>query len=145
MRKVHRVLSQVLDFAVKSRRPTINPAKGVTLRSLVERSRRYLTHAQVEVLATGVGPRWRLLVLFLAYTGLRRGEVAALRVSRLDLLRCRVVVAESVTPVQGVMVWGPPKGGKIREVGLPKFRVKEFEKHIANLSPNSLVFTGPKG
>lgn len=145
VRKVHRVLSQVLDFAVKSRRLTINPAKGVTLPSLVERPRRYLTHAQVEALATEVGPRWRLLVLFLAYTGLRWGEVAALRVSRLDLLRRRVIVAESVTPVQGVMVWGPPKGGKIREVGLPKFLVKELEKHIASLSPTSLVFTGPKG
>jgi hypothetical protein len=37
----------------------------------------------------------------LAYTGVRFGEMAALRVSRLDLTRRRATLAESVTVVQG--------------------------------------------
>jgi hypothetical protein len=46
-------------------------------------------------------------VLFLAHTGLRWGEMAALRLHRIDFLRRRVLVAESVTPVKGVMTFGP--------------------------------------
>ena len=35
--------------------------------------------------------------LLRAYTGLRRGQMAALRVGRVDFLRRRVLVLESVT------------------------------------------------
>jgi integrase len=45
-----------------------------------------------------------LTVLFLAYTGVRFGEMAALRVGRLDLLRRRAIIAESVTEVHGAQV-----------------------------------------
>jgi len=41
--------------------------------------------------------------------GLRRlavGEMAALPVGRIDFLRRRVLVSESVTPVKGVMAFG---------------------------------------
>jgi integrase len=67
------------------------------------------------------GKEYRLLVLFLAYTGLRWGEMAALRVGRVDFLRRRVLVSESVTPVKGVMTFGPTKGHERREVPLPRF------------------------
>jgi integrase len=40
-------------------------------------------------------------VRFAAYTGLRAGEIAALRVGRLDMLRRRVEVAESLSIVPG--------------------------------------------
>jgi integrase len=42
-----------------------------------------------------------LVVLFLAYTGVRFGELAALKVGRLELVRRRAVIAESVTTVHG--------------------------------------------
>jgi len=145
VRKVHRVFSQLLDYAVKAGRLTRNPAAGVSLPRVQAAEKRYLTHAQVETLAAEVGPAWSLLVYFLAYTGLRWGEVAALRVSRLDLLRRRAVVAESITPVRGVMVLGPTKTHERREVPLPRFLVKMLEEHLQGLGPDSLVFTGPRG
>jgi integrase len=49
-------------------------------------------------------PQQGLTVLFLAYTGVRFGEMAALRVGRLDLLRRRAIIAESVTEVHGAQV-----------------------------------------
>jgi integrase len=53
---------------------------------------------------TRANEMYRVVVLFLAYTGVRLGEVAALEVRR------RAVIAESVTPVQGKgLVWGTPK------------------------------------
>lgn len=145
VRKVYHVLSQALDYGVRAGRLSRNVAKGVSLPRVVVAEKRYLTHAQVEALAEAVGPSWRLLVLFLAYTGLRWGEVAALRVSRLNLLRRRVIIAESVTLVRGEMVFGAPKSHERREVPIPAFLVRDLEDHIAKKSPDSLVFLGPRG
>ena len=53
--------------------------------------------------------QYRLVVLFPAYTGVRFGEMAAVRVGRIDFLRRGPVIAESVTLVRGVQTWGTPK------------------------------------
>jgi integrase len=42
-----------------------------------------------------------LVVLVLAYTGIRFGELAALKVGRLDLGRNRAMIAQSVRPIAG--------------------------------------------
>lgn len=86
---------------------------------------------------------YRLVVLFLAYAGVRFGEMAALRVSRLDLRRQRAVIAESVTPLSGQgMVWGTTKSHKRREVPIPMFLVDELRAHVARKRPSDLVFHG---
>jgi integrase len=143
-RKVHRVLSLSLDAAVKDGRLVRNPASYVSLPRVVSPERQYLTHEQVHRLADACGEH-RLVVLFLAYTGARFGEMAALRVRRLDLDRRRAVIAESVTLVRGIHTWGTPKGHERREVPLPRFLVDELAAHAASRSPNHLVFTGQKG
>ncbi len=126
VRKIHRVLSLMLDMAVGDGRLVRNVAAQVNLPRPVKHERRDLTHAQVDALAQACGhpaevgkhrahdertnEMYRLVVLFLAYTGVRFGEMAALRVRRIDLQKRRAVIAESVTPVQGLgMVWAPPR------------------------------------
>lgn len=115
-RRAHRVLSLILSLAVRDGRLVKNPADGVGLPREVPRDRRYLTHEQVRELAEAcaeplasvakrrterghVSADYGLVVLFLAYTGVRFGEMAALRVRRLDPLKGRVEIAESVTSV----------------------------------------------
>ena len=89
---------------------------------------------------------YRLVVLFLAYTGVRFGEMAALRVSRLDVTRRRATIAESVTVVQGKgLVWGTPKSHERRQVPIPRFLVAELRDHIAGKEPDELVFNGVRG
>lgn len=145
VRKVHRVFSQALDYAVKAGRLHANPARGVALPRVRAAEKRYLTHEQVDLMAAEVGPDWAVLVYLLAYTGLRWGEAAALKVGRLDLDRRRVSVVESVTPVQGVMVWGSTKTHERREVPLPRFLAVLLEGHVMGKGPGDLVFTGPRG
>src|SRR5205085_2303065 len=116
-------------------------------------------HEQVDDLATATGypmepskhssldtrtnETYRLVVLFLAYTGVRFGEMAALRVARLDLPRRRAVIVESVTPVQGQgLVWGGTKTHERREVPIPRFLAAELDKHIERKRPEELVFAG---
>ncbi|GAA4726247.1 hypothetical protein GCM10023350_06220 [Nocardioides endophyticus] len=159
VQKIHRVLSLVLDMAVKDGRLARNVATGVNLPRVGKHEHRYLTHDQVEDLATGTGypsdaskfssldtranETYRLVVLFLAYTGVRFGDMAALRVARLDVRRNRAVIAESVTPVQGQgLVWGTPKTHQRREVPIPRFLSAELADHIVGRKPDDLVFAG---
>jgi integrase len=130
---------------MKDGRLALNPAAGVSLPRVREAQKRYLTDRRVAELADAVGEEYRLIVLFLAYTGLRWGEMAALRVGRLDLLRRRVLVAESVTPVKGVMTFGPTKGHERREVPLPRFLIEELARHVEDKSAADLVFIGERG
>jgi integrase len=145
VRKTHRVLSMVLAYAVKDGRLAANPAAGVSLPRIREAEKRFLTHQQVHQLAEACGDEYRLVVLFLAYTGLRWGEMAALRVQRIDFLRRRVLVTESVTPVRGGMTWGDTKGHERREVPLPRFLIDDLSRQVAGRSADDLVFTGPRG
>lgn len=144
VRKVHRVLSLVLASAVKDGRLARNPAEGVNLPRVVVGERRYLTHEQVHALAAAAGP-YRLAVLFLAYTGVRFGELAALRLGRLDLLRRRAAIVEAVTEVNGALAWGTPKGHERREVPIPRFLVDELAAHVAGRGRDDLAFPGVKG
>ena len=114
-----------------------NPAAGVDLPRLPTTDRRYLTHAQLADLAERCGPH-RLLVL--GYTGLRWGEAAALRVRRVDLLRGRIEAAESVTDVDGRMVFGPPKSHARRRVPVPRFLRDDLAVQLADPGPDDLVF-----
>lgn len=144
VRKVHRVLSMILDYAVRSGRLARNVAEGVDLPRVQSAEKRYLTHSQLATLANASGP-WRLVILFLGYTGLRWGELAALRVRNLDLLRRRAIICESYSPVRGEMVLSDTKGHTRREVPIPKFLVKDLYKQIEGKGVDDLVFTGPRG
>jgi integrase len=104
----------------------------------------FLTPEQVERLAAAIGPRHATLVRFAAYTGLRAGETCALRVGRLDLLRGRVLVAESVTEVEGHgLVFGEPKTNERRSVTLPAFLRDELGAHLAGRHAKSDDFVFP--
>ena len=97
------LLRQVLGAAVEDRRIPRNPCEGVRLPKRKHADRGYLSHAQVAALAAAVD-RHPEVVRFLAYTGLRWGEMAALRVQDFDMLRRRVNVSRSVTE-SGGLVW----------------------------------------
>jgi integrase len=148
--------------AVKDGRLARNPAVAINLPRPVKSEHGYLTHEQVEALADACasppperskhGPKaeswnaeYRLLVLFLAYTGCRWGEMAALRVGSIDFLRRRARIAEAVTLVRGVQTWGTPKGHERRDVPLAPFLINELASHVAGKRPDDLVFTGTKG
>lgn len=80
-------------------------AEGIGLPREVRIDRRYLNHEQVHALAVAAGDAGST-ILFLAYTGVRFDEMAALRVRRVELARRQVEIAESVTAVNGRLVWG---------------------------------------
>lgn len=102
------ILAGILDGAVKDRRIPNNPARDISLPRKSKKRRRYLDHAQVEALALQCGERG-LLIRLLAYTGLRWGEVVALRAHSVDMHRRRILVQANAPFVAGTIVPGSPK------------------------------------
>lgn len=144
VRQAHRVLSMVFSLAVRDGRLARNPADHVPLPRAGQRERVYLTHEQVEALANAAGGA-RIVILFLAYTGVRFGELAGLRVRRLDLMRRRAAIAEAAAEVRGEIVFGTPKTHQERAVPIAAFLVDDLADLVAGKGADDLVFTAPKG
>ena len=158
VRGIHAALRASLNTAVRLRMIPMNPAVGVKLPRAVKRDMVVLTPEEVTALANhpAITPHYRLLILTAAYTGLRAGELGALRVRDIDLLHNRVTVSRALKDLTGARVpaaerrltFGPTKTHATRTVSLPKSLVVELGEHIASLpksDPDALAFTTPAG
>ena len=143
------VLRQILELAVEEKRLSRNPCIGVKAPRRQHRARGYLTHEQVEMLAheleRNVQVSYGTVVRFLAYTGLRWGEMAALRVESMDMLRRRVNIRQAVAEVGGKVLWSSPKSHERRSVPFPKFLADDLAALMVGKARDELVFTGPAG
>ena len=137
------LLRQILGAAVEDSRIPRNPCEGVKLPKRQHADRGYLSHAQVAALAAAV-ERHAEVVRFLAYTGLRWGEMAALRVQDFDMLRRRVNVSRSVTE-SGGLVWSTPKTWERRSVPFPAVLADELAALMVGKGRDDLVFTDLRG
>jgi integrase len=137
--RAYGVLAGILDTAVMDRRIPSNPARGVNLPRKLKGKHKYLSHAQVELLAD-CAKKHRTMVLFPAYTGLRWGEATALRVRDVDLDRRRVDVHENAVEVSGTIHVGTPKTGEARSVPFPPFLAPLLKALTEQKASSQLVF-----
>lgn len=108
---------------------------------------------QVYAIAGASKPWYRVLVLTAAMTGLRWGELVALRRRHLDLdagfVDVRAAVVEDGTEDGTDLTVDRTKSeAGVRVVGLPAVLVPELRAHLARWSekgPDGRVFVGPKG
>ena len=144
VRSYHRVLSMILKYAIRDGRLSRNVADGIRLPRIRKQKHGYLTHAQVHELAGRCGPDGDV-VIFLAYTGLRWGEMAALRVGDLDIDKRRVNVEQAVTEVGRDFIYGTPKNHSRRSVPFPNFLAEMLRRHIGGKGRERFIFTAPMG
>lgn len=145
--RAHGVLAGILDDAVRSRpkRLASNPARGIEgLPKKVARRHIYLSADDVHRLAVESGEH-RPLVYVLALCGLRWGEAIALRVSDVEFLQRRLVVADNAVQLGVEHAVGQTKGRKVRSVPVPEFVLAELAPLCADKGPKDLVFPGPDG
>jgi integrase len=148
IRQAHNVLSQILKTAVRARYLPANSAEGVALPRKPRREQLFLNPPEVGRLAGVVDERYRALVYVFAYGALRWGEAAALRRQRVDVLRGKLVVAESLSEVGGDLHFGPTKNYRNRVVTLPKFLREMLNDQLITYTkqdPEALVFTVSNG
>jgi integrase len=85
----------------------------------------FLTFEEAAKLVASADDEWRAMVLVALRTGLRQGELLALRWSDVDLKAGRLVVRQNV--VRGII--GTPKSGKPREVALSNDALVALKEH----------------
>ncbi|MEA5155753.1 site-specific integrase [Raineyella sp.] len=138
VKRAHGVLAAILDGAVRDRRIPSNPAREVKTPRKTGKARAYLTHEQVERLAQE--SRYPDVVRFVAYTGLRWGEMAGLRVRHVDRARRRISVEENAVFVGGRVRVGTPKTHERRTVPYPPFLDEAIERATAHRGADDLVW-----
>ena len=136
----------VLEVAVETGYFDRNPAHGIkTGEREAKQEKGFLTPAQIHMLLPALSEPCRTIVLVAVLTGMRIGEILALRWKRLDLVRGAIEVAETFSDGS----FGTPKTRSSRRVIPMSSAVREaFESHgTASLrtAPDDLVFSTSKG
>jgi integrase len=130
-RLIHRVLSAALNRAVELQLIARNPAQ--VLRKRLPKNERgemaTLTTEQSGQLLDAIRstPLYWPVLIALA-TGMRRGEILALRWRNLDLDRGVIRIVESLEQTKGGLRFKPPKTDRARAVTLPSFAVDELRR-----------------
>ncbi len=136
----YQVVDQVLRFAMRSKLIAFNPANDVDLPRKATSEKIALTHEQVRQLAEAAG-ELATMVYVLAYSGLRYGECAALRVTDVDTTRRRLRVSRSITYVTGNgNVEGTTKSHASRTVPVPQFVADKLAAAVKGRAPGERLF-----
>jgi integrase len=147
IRKAYQILSRIFATAVNDGRLHRSPCRAIELPRVEVSKKRFLELDEVRSLADAIDERFRVLVLAAGYTGLRFGELAALRVGRFDPLRRSLRVEETLVEVRGNLYFGLPKtNASRRSVTVPRFLAEQMSHHIEVFpDPSDLIFTAPGG
>lgn len=110
VRKYHMFLHAIFERAIIDQVITLNPCAHTALPKFVKQPKKAITPEQFETLLAEIPQRYRILVLVAIETGVRWGEVAALRPIDVDLeaseIHVRRVVLEVSKKITGAdKVW----------------------------------------
>lgn len=146
LRGVRATISTVLQAAVERGHLDKNAAHGIRIRSTgAKLERRFYSPAQVRQLLPELTEPCRTVIQLAALTGMRIGEILALRWKRVHLLRGTIEVAETYSDGE----FGLPKTrSSSRVIPISDFLRTVLESHRAGVkrnSPDDLVFCTPSG
>jgi integrase len=134
---LHRIFRSALKHAMRMRLINHNPADAVLPPKAKRTTASTLTIEQSVTLLEGIQnkhPRMYWPVLLAITTGMRRGEIVALRWKNVDLENKTIRVTESVEQVGHNIRFKAPKTEKTRAVMLPDYVVEELRAWKSNQS-----------
>ncbi|QEO08804.1 tyrosine-type recombinase/integrase [Protaetiibacter larvae] len=127
-------LTKVFSYAVKHRLIPANPCAPVERPRLHPHDMVFLAPDEVAAVASELDalPPYGLLVRVAAYSGLRAGELAALRIRDVNFLRGHVEVRRTVARGKDGWTFGTPKSARsTRDVPLPRSVLEELRAYLA--------------
>jgi integrase len=143
--KAYRLLHAIMATALEDELITRNPCvlRGASTERPAERP--VATVQEVFQLAEAIDRRLRLMVLLAGFTGLRLGELLALRKDRVDLVDGTVQVVEQFQELaSGELILGPPKtAAGHRTVSVPNAIIDDLREHLRQHTapePRALLF-----
>jgi integrase len=130
-RFVHRVLNASLNRAVELQLIPRNPAQVLRKRLPKDEHREMATLSaeQSQQLLDTIRPTplyWPVLIALA--TGMRRGEILAVRWRNVDLGKHLILVVDSVAQTKGGLQAKAPKNGRARKITVPAFAVEELRR-----------------
>jgi integrase len=154
--KYHALLHKIFNRAVIDRAIHLNPASQTALPKVVAKPKRIITAVQFENILVQLPARYRMMVLLAIETGLRWGELIALRPCDIDLTTTHVVlvrrtigeVAKKHSPTgQRLYVKDYPKDDEQRSVQIDEATCEQLQDHIGDnqIEDGSLLFTSSVG
>lgn len=143
-------LSKAFGYAMKHRIVASNPCAVVDKPRLRHEEPVFLSPAQVAAVASALDAYapYGLVVRFAAYTGLRAGELAALRIRDVNFLRRHVEVRRTVQRVpRGGWSFGTPKSARsTRDVPLSRDLLADLaaylEQHPNRFNADAALWPG---
>jgi len=155
VRKYHTMLGSVFERAQRDQVVTFNPCAHTELPKVVKKKTRTLTPEEYLAILTALPVQHRLMVETAINTGLRWGELIALKPRHLDLIKHTLTVEETIvevsiknSPTGARMLTKPyPKDNEPRTMGLPDDLVVQFEDWITTrrVGPDDLLFATRDG
>lgn len=146
------VLTHMLKLAAQDGKIERSPTIGVKPPRRTEHEteeHRYLTHAEFWAVLDATPAYWQPLVMMLAGTGMRWGELAALNVGDIDTEAgvVRITKAEKQDPDAPSRTYvGPTKSRRARRtVTLPNEVIEALEPLLEGRKFNERLFLPPKG
>ncbi|HKX71983.1 MAG TPA: tyrosine-type recombinase/integrase [Acidimicrobiales bacterium] len=150
--RTYSTLRAVLNLAVDRELLLRSPARGTRLPSVPNVRRHVPTPDELVALADTHPVEYEAMVWLGAVLGLRWGEVAGLRVGRLDVLRATLEVSEQITRGRkGRTLTDAPKSAAGRRiVAVPRALMAILGDHLAargltGADTEALVFVSPEG
>ncbi len=155
VRKYHTMLHSVFERAQRDRVVTFNPCAHTELPKVIKKKTRTLTPEEYDAILTALPAQHRLMVETAINTGLRWGELIALKPRHLDLIKRTLTVEETVvevsiknSPTGERMLTKPyPKDNEPRTMGLPENLVGQLADWITSrrLGADDLLFATREG
>ncbi|MGO1320424.1 MAG: tyrosine-type recombinase/integrase [Galactobacter sp.] len=134
-------LRQLLDIAIDERAIDRNPAAKTPTRRIPASQRRVLTVAQADAIVAAMAPHG-LMVRVLLHTGLRRGEVAGLKVEDLDTRRKRLRVRRDIDDLGAE---DETKNHTHRDVPIRGALLDDLKEAARGRPRDEYLFPSPKG
>ncbi len=119
-------LRKVLSLAAEwNEIPKAPKVKGFKVKNEYITEEQFLTFDEAERIVRAAAPEWRTFIVVALKTGLRVGELLALKWEDVDLVAGQLVVRRTLWQHQE----GPPKGGRNRKVPLSDEAVTALKTH----------------
>jgi len=126
VKKYHVMLSSIFKRAVRDRIIAFNPCEDTELPKIIARQTRTITPEEYRRILDAIPDRFKDLLVTDIQTGLRWGELIALRPRHVDFLRRTITVQETIVEVskkhsptgQRMIVKAYPKNNKPRVLGV---------------------------
>lgn len=147
VRECYRLLSGIMLAAVDERLIPESPCRRIPLPRIEPKEKRFLSPAQVIMLADRAGPLYRTLIYCGAYLGCRWQEFAGLKRKNLDLVNRRLRIVGTVERIGGQYryVEDVKSRSSLRTLVIPWFLAEMLGQHLSQAPEGEFVFPSPDG